>query len=93
VIRLMIWLWVSVKPNWFDALQFGRGKRKARREKLAQISFIFGLIGRFYAIRHALDHDLRLPDELKVPREVMDAIMRAMYIADGSPRDGQARRE
>lgn len=87
MLRLLLWLWASVRPNWFDALQFGRAKRKERREKVEQIAFIFGVIGRFYAIRYALDNNLRVPDhrELKMPREVFDAIMRAMYIADGKP--------
>ena len=87
IILFVRWLWSSIRPSWFDAFQFGRGKRKERREKVEHIAFVFGLIGRFYAIRHALDHDLRVPsnEELSMPREVFDAIMRAMYIADGKP--------
>jgi hypothetical protein len=57
----------------------------------------FGAIGRLNAIKHALANDLRAAkrerepcrDDVVVPREVFEALMRGWYLAGGM--DGAAR--
>jgi hypothetical protein len=54
---------------------------------LGHLALAFGAIGRLYAIKRALDYDLReakraRPDVV-VPREVFEALMRGWYLALG----------
>lgn len=62
---------------------------------LGHLALAFGAIGRLYAIKHALDYDLRAAKRERgahvvVPREVFEALMRGWYLSLGM--DGAAGR-